>query len=93
MIVSFFNVGNKFPGPQSYNIVPLINGTGKSAISKFRSSPGKTMAAKHDLNKLKVSGTNKELYIVPGPGTYNQFSEWGVYQSLVTTNSQNMSKN
>jgi hypothetical protein len=39
---------NKFPGPQSYNINPLINGKGNIFVSKFKSSLGKTIAGKHE---------------------------------------------
>jgi len=46
---------NKFPGPQKYEVKPLIDekGKGQIFISKFKSSPGKTMGSRYYENPAK----------------------------------------
>jgi len=67
---------NKFPGPQKYEIKPLINETdkGKIFISKFKSSLGKTMGMKYYENPQKKFSN-------VGPGSYRQYSDFGIYES------------
>jgi len=65
---------NKIPGPEKYEVKPLINGKGQIFISKFKSSPGKTMGSKYYENPSKKA-TNV------GPGSYRMHSDFGIYES------------
>ena len=58
----------KIPGPGSYNFENLIKGNGVVYNSKFLSNNGKTIG-----KKLKCI---KDKLITPGPGAYENFSEF-----------------
>jgi len=64
---------NNFPGPEKYEQKPLINGKGILFVSKFQSSPGKSMTGKfHEFH---------DKFPTPGPGSYKTSSEFGIYES------------
>lgn len=44
---------NRYPGPQHYELKPLINGKGQVFISKYKSSPGRSIYAKYPDPLLK----------------------------------------
>lgn len=46
---------NKIPGPAKYDTLPLINPKGQVFISKFQSSPGKTMGARFGDGRSKFN--------------------------------------
>ena len=72
-------------GAGKYNLGNLINGTGFSYVSKFKSSMGKTMSGRFfpfkNKNPSKSILYNNLLIKAPGPGSYTVFSEFGQYQS------------
>ena len=90
-------VDNKVPGPQKYDSKTLINGTGLIFNSKFASSPGKTISGRNKLvtNKLKSNVILLLIvffFLVPGPGAYRSFSEFGQYVSKHAGDNANVSK-
>ena len=98
MLFYFIFVDNKVPGPQKYDSKTLINGTGLLFNSKFASSPGKTISGRNKLvtNKLKGNYTFLFyfiLFLVPGPGAYTLFSEFGQYKSKYADESASASEN
>lgn len=52
----------------------MINGTGSIYNSRFQSACGKTMSA-------KFRSTFDTGSITPGPGSYQTFSEFGIYRA------------
>lgn len=67
-----YNYNNGVPAPNSYILGNLFNGTGKLYNSKFKSNPGKSMLSRHgDLYNINQN---------PGPGSYEVFSEFGIYR-------------
>lgn len=65
---------NPNPGPGQYDNKSLISGSGNIFLSKYRSSTAKTIGAK---TKIIIGGAGK----TPGPGSYQAFSEFGIYES------------
>jgi hypothetical protein len=59
------------PGPNAYKLENLINGKGNIFDSRFKSNLGRTIFFKKK-DYFNVNDT-------PGPGTYNLFSEFGIY--------------
>lgn len=49
-------------------------------ISKFQSSPGKTIGSKYYDSKNKVSSKYSDKIDV-GPGSYKYYSDFGIYES------------
>jgi len=77
-------LANKYPGPDQYKINNLINGTGFSYVSKFKSSTSKSMHGKAKDNIPKLQGnifSHSYLYLVPGVGSYILPSDFGIYES------------
>jgi len=56
------NLDNRVPGPQKYVSKHLISGTGIIFNSKFRSSPGKTMAGRGKLLEAKLKSNINSYY-------------------------------
>jgi hypothetical protein len=46
---------NNFPGPQKYDIQPLITGKGHIFLSKYKSSPGRSIYGKYADPSMKNS--------------------------------------
>jgi hypothetical protein len=65
---------NKVPGPEKYEVKPLINEKGQIFVSKYKSSPGKTMGSKYYENPQKKMNN-------VGPGSYRMYSDFGIYES------------
>ena len=62
---------NNVPGPNAYKTENLINGGKIIFDSRFKSNMGRTIFAKH--------GSYYKINDTPGPGTYESFSEFGIY--------------
>ncbi len=63
---------NLTPGPNYYNIGNLINGNGYIFNSKYKSSLGKSLTSR--------KGSFYQENNNPGPGSYESFSEFGIYR-------------
>jgi len=61
-------------GPGYYPPVDFLKNKGNIFISKYKSNVGKTIA-------LRFEGNPSKYHPSPGPGTYIQKSDWGIYES------------
>lgn len=85
-----YNVKEKTPGPDSYNIKNMIDGKGFIYPSRFRSATassitgkGKDLSTKYTNYKSKIN-----LILAPGPGSYRIFSEFGIYEKERVTSTK-----
>jgi len=76
----FIYTFDKNPGPDKYDLKSLINGKGFNYVSKYKSSTAKSLYGKPKDVDSK--------YHYPGPGSYRQFSEFGIYESKTANHSQ-----
>ena len=65
-------IDNFIPGPNYYHLGNLINGSGFIFNSKYKSSLGKSMISRRG---SFLQGNDN-----PGPGSYESFSEFGIYR-------------
>jgi len=63
---------NSVPGPDYYNLGNLFNGSGFNFNSKYKSSLGKSFISRKGSFYKKNNN--------PGPGSYESFSEFGIYR-------------
>lgn len=69
----------KTPGANAYHLEELTKGSGKIYNSRFQSACGKTISSK--FGSYFDTGS-----ITPGPGSYQTFSEFGIYKSNMKNN-------
>lgn len=74
-------IRDRFPGPSEYPLKSLMDGTGYSYISKFKSSTSQTILGKGKDSTMKYTNRISKTHFIlaPGPGSYQTFSEFGIY--------------
>ena len=76
---------NNIPGPNSYKSENLINGGKNIFNSRFKSNLGRSIFAKHG-NYFLINDN-------PGPGSYDSFSEFGIYNKSFKKKKKKIKKN
>ena len=79
------NYKNNIPGPNAYKMEDLINGGKKIFDSRFKSNLGRTIFSRH--------GSYYNINNNPGPGAYESFSEFGIYNKIFKKKKKKIKKN